>query len=82
DGTEPAKMELCVSNGGGIAAELLPHIFDPFRSGRPRGSSGDGLGIGLYIVREIAQAHGGDVTVLSSEAGPTTFRVELPRQNP
>ena len=82
DGSHADHVELCIGNAGGIPADLLPHIFDPFRSGRPRGSSDDGLGIGLYIVSEIARAHGGAVTVESSDDGPTTFRVRLPRRPP
>jgi PAS domain S-box-containing protein len=49
-------------------------IFEPFR----RGDQSTGLGLGLYIVQQIARAHGGAVTVFSTEDG-TVFRVELPR---
>ena len=45
---------------------------------RPRTGRPAGLGFGLYIAQEIARAHGGQIT-LESEAGRTTFRVDLPR---
>ena len=70
---------LSVANEGHIAPELLPQMFDPFRSGAERrpNSAGAGLGLGLYIVRQIAQAHGGSVTA-SSEDGVVKFTVQLP----
>jgi two-component system sensor histidine kinase/response regulator len=59
-----------VHNDGAIAGDLLPSIFEPFRRGA--GKSG-GLGLGLYIVREILRAHGGAVRVVSSPEHGTTF---------
>jgi two-component system sensor histidine kinase/response regulator len=87
DGRHTEHVLLSVHNGGEIPSELQPHIFDPFRSGRahmedsaPRRSSGrnEGLGLGLYIVREIVQAHGGRLQ-MQSAAGRTSFQVQLPR---
>ncbi|HLL24693.1 MAG TPA: hybrid sensor histidine kinase/response regulator, partial [Kofleriaceae bacterium] len=60
-----------------IPPELLATLFDPFRRGRSLGNAG-GLGLGLYIVREIVQAHGGTIEVASDEL--TVFRIVLPRQ--
>jgi two-component system, sensor histidine kinase and response regulator len=57
------------NRGSVIPAEALPTLFEPFR--RTTGKNG-GLGLGLYIVRQIAQAHGGRVEVSSVEEG-TTF---------
>jgi sigma-B regulation protein RsbU (phosphoserine phosphatase) len=76
------SVELHVQNDGRpIAAELLSHIFEPMRRGEQNVKLGSrSIGLGLYIVREIATAHGGDVSVSSSEAEGTTFRVQLPRQ--
>jgi two-component system sensor histidine kinase/response regulator len=68
-----------VHNGGEIAADLLPQLFEPFRRGST--SARDGLGLGLYIVRQIAQAHGGSVEVRSSKEAGTTFHLELPRSH-
>jgi signal transduction histidine kinase len=72
-------------SGRGIPPELLPRIFDLFRRGGPiptdppAGSRGSGLGIGLALVRRIAETHGG--TVRAESAGVdrgATFTVELP----
>ncbi len=63
------------NEGEPIAAELLPHVFEAFKRGR----RGVGAGLGLYIVQEIARAHGGSVDVESSAGRGTTFRVRLPR---
>ncbi len=78
DGSGSDRVRLHVANGGVIAPELLPHIFDPFR-GRSQGARSDGLGLGLYIVQQIVWAHGGTLQVCS-EHGRTAFTVELPRQ--
>jgi PAS domain S-box-containing protein len=70
-----------VHNGGPpIPEDQLPHIFDPFR--RAHRGSHSGLGLGLYIVDQIARAHGGRVTVRSTGAEGTTFSVRLPRATP
>lgn len=62
--------------GTPIAPELLPGIFEPFRKGD---ASAAGLGLGLYVVREIARAHGAVAEVESSWEQGTTFRVSWPR---
>ncbi|MBK6005629.1 PAS domain-containing sensor histidine kinase [Ramlibacter ginsenosidimutans] len=67
-----------VHNEGAIPSEVLPRLFEPFRSGRNHGGRGDGLGLGLFIAKAIAVAHGGALEVDSSDAG-TTFRMVLPR---
>lgn len=75
----PREMVVRVHNGGAIPPEVLPIIFDPFK--RPRSRAGSsGLGLGLFIAREIAVAHGGDVAVESEPATGTTFIVRLPRE--
>jgi len=67
-------------NGTGITAEVLPHIFDLFTQGprsldRPEG----GLGIGLNVVRNLVQMHGGQVGAHSAGAGcGSSFTVTLP----
>jgi len=54
-------------------------IFEPLSRGEQQVDKGfRSVGLGLYIVREIAKAPGGDVTLQSSEAAGTTFTVELP----
>ena len=68
---------LSVQNDGDpIAENVRPYLFEPFRRGSVRA---DSLGLGLYIVKEIVRAHGGQVEVMSPDAdGKTTFVVELP----
>ncbi len=79
DGTQPERVRLDVRNQGSIDAPLLPHVFDPFRTTRPNEPRTRGLGLGLFIVRELVRAHGGQVRVSSSEASGTSISVELPR---
>lgn len=76
-GHDPNLVTLSVSNAGVIPADLLPVIFEPFRRGTT--SSHKGLGLGLYIVREIATVHGGTVEVTSTPEAGTCFTVRLPR---
>ena len=75
-------MVLRTSNGGTIAPELLPHLFDPFRGSAQQLAPGKhrGLGLGLYIVHQIVLAHEGRITV-QSEGGVTEFEVRLPRSH-
>lgn len=73
---------LCVEvhNGGPpIPAGLLPRIFEPFRRATDGGHPPSGLGLGLFIVQQIARSHGGHVGVRSTRAEGTTFTVSLPR---
>jgi signal transduction histidine kinase len=66
--------------GIGIAPEAMPHIFDLFRQGNaadPR--SRVGLGVGLAVVRNLVERHGGSVTVASAGVGQgSEFTVRLP----
>ncbi len=71
------------SNAGPpIPAEVLPHIFEPGRRGPPgRGrKESNGLGLGLYIVKQIVLAHAGTISLRSSAEEGTTFTVSLPRR--
>lgn len=81
---EEAGVCLEVTNSGPtIDPSALGEIFDPLRRGSTQGEGRDarsGLGLGLFIVREIAVAHGGEVEV-RSDAGETTFAVRLPRRD-
>lgn len=60
-------------NGGGIAAEVLDRLFEPFFTTRD-----EGTGLGLAIVRGVAEAHGGMVSVASSLGHGSSFVVRLP----
>lgn len=75
------RVAVEVHNEGTIPGELLSRIFEPFRSGRHHGNRGDGLGLGLFIAKAIARAHGGGLEVDSS-GGSTMFRLVLPRHTP
>jgi signal transduction histidine kinase len=74
----PVDVALVVHNAGVISPERLPTLFDPF-NGRQHPS--EGLGLGLFISQEIAQAHGGSVRVESSPETGTAFVVHLPRRS-
>lgn len=68
-----SAVAVCVTDdGGGIPADVAERIFDA----RIRGDGSSGAGLGLTIVRGIAEAHGGSCELLGGS--PTTFRVVLP----
>ena len=69
--------------GPGIPAEDLPHLFDRFWQARraPR-ERRDGVGLGLAIVRGIAEGHGGHVEVESTVGAGSTFTLVLPAVRP
>ena len=77
--TRPECVTLTVRNGGTIPAQLLAHLFDPFRGSQREPGRSDGLGLGLYIVSQIMQAHGGTVEVETGKNQSTAFTVRLPR---
>lgn len=74
DGVEYGQVEV-VDEGPGIAADVLPHLFERFVSGRGREG---GLGVGLYLTKRIAAAHGGDVLADQGEARGARFTVRIP----
>jgi PAS domain S-box-containing protein len=81
---EGAWVRLEVRNAnraGPIRPETIPALFDPFQRGEAVHTDGarEGLGLGLYITREIVTAHGGTIEVASAEPGGTAFTVRLPR---
>jgi signal transduction histidine kinase len=80
DGTQHDHVMLEVHNGGAIPEPVLSRLFDPFRSTWHDRHRSRGLGLGLFIVHEIARAHGGSVEATSSEDHGTTFSVRLPRE--
>jgi two-component system, sensor histidine kinase and response regulator len=79
DGRDAESVVFSVANAGHIPEELLPNIFDPFRGRDEPSARGEGLGIGLYIVRQIVVAHRGTVEVAAGDPRHTVFVVRLPR---
>ncbi|MDI3341768.1 MAG: ATP-binding protein [Sphaerobacter sp.] len=78
-GEAPGIARLEVRDQGvGIPPDALPHLFTRYGRVR-RGSSGGGLGLGLYICRGIVEAHGGRIGVESQPGAGSTFWIELPR---
>lgn len=66
-------------NGPGIPASLLPHVFEVFRQGeRPLDRGPGGLGVGLTIVRQLVDLHGGTIEVRSEPGKGACFIVHLP----
>jgi PAS domain S-box-containing protein len=81
----PHIVEIKVHNGGTvIPADVLPELFKAYRRGI-RGTSpsarGGGVGLGLFIVSQIAAAHDGQVFAESSAESGTTFTIQLPRSD-
>jgi sigma-B regulation protein RsbU (phosphoserine phosphatase) len=71
-------FRISVHNAGApIPPEVAPRLFEPMVRGAAHGAS-KGVGLGLFIVREIVRAHGGTVQVHSTEREGTTFWIELP----
>jgi len=81
---EADRVVFSVHNEGRpIPPELLAHLFEPFRRGeQTERTVRQSAGLGLFIVKSLVSAHGGEVDVCSTEAGGTTFTVVLPRDPP
>jgi PAS domain S-box-containing protein len=77
NGEESARLEVA-DHGIGIAEEDQARIFDRFERAVPSSEYG-GLGLGLWIARQIVQAHAGSIGVESAPGEGATFTVDLPR---
>ncbi|MRR18698.1 HAMP domain-containing histidine kinase [bacterium] len=78
---DSGDLEITVTdNGVGISRDHIEHIFEKFYR-VPHGNihKTKGLGLGLYYVRRIALAHGGDVSVNSKPGKGTTFKIRIPK---
>ncbi len=76
----PDTVVLEVRNGGTpIPPEVLQRLFQPMQRGVQEVSEVRSVGLGLYIVDQVARAHGGSIEVRSTQQEGTTFLVRLPR---
>jgi two-component system NtrC family sensor kinase len=76
--TKGEMVEIRVTdNGPGIAPDILPRIFDPFFTTK---DVGHGMGLGLFVVYEIVDEHGGCIAVQSTPGEGATFCIRLPRE--
>ena len=74
--SEGETVELAVRDRGpGIQPEQAEHVFERYAR---LGGEGSGSGLGLYVSRELARAHGGDLSLTQPEGGGTRFVLQLP----
>ena len=74
-----AVMLEVADNGPGVAADVVPRIFDAYFTTKPAGA---GTGIGLAICRKVVQAHGGELDYSDRPGGGALFRVFMPAARP
>ncbi|MEO5898114.1 MAG: ATP-binding protein [Vicinamibacterales bacterium] len=77
----PAPVQLTVKDTGeGIASEFLPHVFERFRQANASSSRSEGgLGLGLALVRQLVEMHGGEIGVESEGRGAgASFTITFP----
>lgn len=81
---QPDEVLIWVKDTGiGIAADELPHIFERFHRASNLNRSISGLGIGLYLAKEVVTRHRGHIWVESIEGSGSTFSMRLPlKQRP
>ena len=80
-GVQGDNAVIAITNtGDGIPQEQIGFIFDRFyKTDKSRSFDKNGMGLGLYLVRQIIRQHGGDITASSVEGEYTTFELNLPR---
>lgn len=80
---DEGSLQISVAdNGPGIPREELKHIFEKFYRGtESKQRVIKGLGLGLYYVKQIVEAHGGEITVRSAPEKGTTFHIQIPNQH-
>ncbi|MEK7374234.1 MAG: ATP-binding protein, partial [Thermodesulfobacteriota bacterium] len=73
---ESRRAEVSVEDSGpGVPPEVLPKLFSPFVTSR---AGAGGTGLGLYMCRETARRHGGELSAFNRPGGGATFVVRLP----
>ena len=79
-GRNDGRVTLVVRDHGvGIPESARPHLFEKFyRVNDPQLNNVAGTGIGLYLVRQVVEGHGGNVTVESQPGTGSSFKIELP----
>jgi signal transduction histidine kinase len=82
DVTVESSDQACVTvrdTGPGIATDFLPHVFERFSQAdsSPTRAAG-GLGVGLSLVRELVERHGGEIRAANAESGGALFTIQLP----
>ncbi len=80
DPGDPVRLRVR-DHGAGLSKEQAAHLFDAYEGASIAHQKGN-LGLGLFIVRRIVEAHGGHIHVESTPELGATFTVELPRQPP
>ena len=81
DGRGATNVRVTVHNMGAISARRLPKLFEPMAGSSRRPEKSQGLGLGLFITRELVRVHGGSIEVSSDDVSGTTFTVTLPRES-
>lgn len=75
----PRARVSVIDKGIGIPAAALPQLFGQFyRASNARSRNISGMGIGLYVVKQIVELHGGTLSVESREGAGSTFTIDLP----
>ncbi len=79
DGSQPNELTLRVRNAGTIPADVHSRLFQPF-STAAHAREGSGLGLGLYIAKELVRRHHGNMDLYSNTDGQVVFSITLPRR--
>jgi signal transduction histidine kinase len=80
-GSSEAEISVCDS-GPGVPEAEREKIFEPFYRLKSASESGGGAGLGLSLVRQIAERHGGRVRCVAGPGGGACFEVSLPLAKP
>ncbi|GAA0513450.1 hypothetical protein CDO46_18460 [Pigmentiphaga sp. NML030171] len=81
DGTNDGSVTVKVANSGSLDPDVRTRLFQPFATTAGRSRPSGGLGLGLYIVKELVAIHQGRLTVNCDTEGLTVFEVVLPRRS-